>query len=363
MARLLISGYYGFDNAGDEAILQTMITQFKNMEHQVEISVFSNTPETTAKQHDVIGVDRNNLWSILKAIAKTDILISGGGSLLQEATGRMSNYYYLFMYLVAMIFRKKVVVFSHGVGPIYSKSGKKMISFFFNRVALVSVRDQRSKEELIDYGVNEDKIVVTADPVFSYDKLDQIDKTHILETYEAYHPEWPTIGFALKNDKNQCISDTFVEVIERLKQEPCNIVLLPFHFHQDVEVMDRILSKTSEKIIAIKERQTVDEMFELIKNMDVLVGIRLHALIFGAVCKTPIVGISYDPKVDALLSMMQVDKSCNIDQLDSDKLVGDIRDSLKQKAEKSKSLESRVSVYRQLLNDNNIEIEKLMNEW
>lgn len=362
MIKMLISGYYGFDNAGDEAILQTMIAQFKDMEKPVDITVLSNTPELTAKQHDVKAVNRNKLSKIIRAIWQTDILISGGGSLLQEATGRLSNYYYLAMYVIAKLFDKQVIVYSHGVGPIYSKTSKRLISFLFNRVALVSVRDDRSKDELISYGVKGDKILVTSDPVLSYDQLANKGPSHVLEGYAGYHAEWPTIGFALKNAKDRCLSDDFVKIIESLKQTPCNIVLIPFHYHQDMALLKAIQEKTSQDVILIEKKQSVDEVFEIINELDLLLGVRLHALIFAAVTKTPLVGISYDPKIDAFLNMMEEKPICTIDAIDVESIVKQIGVYLEDKDERSETLQRRVSHYRQLLQKYNEQIGNLLDK-
>ena len=82
---------------------------------------------------------------MMKAVKQNDVLISGGGSLLQESTGKLSIFYYLFIYFIAMIFRKDIVIYSQGIGPVYRKLSKKIIKFVFNRVASISVRDQASK--------------------------------------------------------------------------------------------------------------------------------------------------------------------------------------------------------------------------
>ena len=42
----------------------------------------------------------------------------------------------------------------------------------------------------------------------------------------------------------------------------------------------------------------------LIGNLDLLIGIRLHALIFAALMHVPFIGISYDPKITSFLHMI-----------------------------------------------------------
>ena len=118
MGKILISGYYGFSNAGDEAMLTAIVTSLKQQAPQVELTVISGHPEVTARLHPVKAIHRFNLWGILRAMAGTDLLLSGGGSLLQNVTSRMSLYYYLSIIGLAGLLGKKIMLFAQGIGPI-----------------------------------------------------------------------------------------------------------------------------------------------------------------------------------------------------------------------------------------------------
>ncbi len=85
--KIVISGYYGFDNVGDEAILLSMIQAFRSYDPTIEIIVLSNTPERTKLEFNVDAVNRWNIKAIFQALKGSDGLISGGGSLLQDETG------------------------------------------------------------------------------------------------------------------------------------------------------------------------------------------------------------------------------------------------------------------------------------
>ena len=93
--RIVISGYYGSKNAGDEAMLAAMIEVFLSIDKKVHITVVSANPDDTKKRHGVAAVGLTDIFAIVGAIRKADILISGGGSLLQNVTSGRSLYYYL----------------------------------------------------------------------------------------------------------------------------------------------------------------------------------------------------------------------------------------------------------------------------
>ena len=90
MSNIVISGYYGFGNAGDEAMLCAIIDAIRKEEADAHITVISGNPKETSKKHNINAVGTFSALGILKAIAHSDLVISGGGSLLQDATSLQS---------------------------------------------------------------------------------------------------------------------------------------------------------------------------------------------------------------------------------------------------------------------------------
>ena len=119
--KICISGYYGFDNFGDETILKILVENLKLINPEFEITVFSSSPEKTAENHKVRSIYTFKIPSVIKELYKTDILISGGGSLLQDVTSIKSLIYYLGVISTAKIFGKRIIMFSQGIGPINNK--------------------------------------------------------------------------------------------------------------------------------------------------------------------------------------------------------------------------------------------------
>ena len=101
MSKILISGYYGFSNAGDEAMLTAIVEGLRSEQQDVQITVLSGKPGITANKHRVQSIHRFNGWEIFRAMRKTDLLLSGGGSLLQDVTSRRSLFYYLSILMLA----------------------------------------------------------------------------------------------------------------------------------------------------------------------------------------------------------------------------------------------------------------------
>ncbi len=107
MPKVVLSGYFGFGNAGDEAILAAEVAALRQLIPQVEITVLSGNPRKTAATYNVEAEPRGNLWALCRALRRADLLISGGGSLLQDITSNRSIPYYLGVMALAKLMGKK----------------------------------------------------------------------------------------------------------------------------------------------------------------------------------------------------------------------------------------------------------------
>lgn len=142
MTKITVSGYYGFDNFGDETILFVLLNYLKSK--KFDITVFSKNPETTSKKYGIKSLNTFSFFDVVNQIRKTDFLISGGGSLLQDATSAKSLIYYLFVLFLAWFFKKKIVIFAQGIGPINSFILRKFTKFILHKADFISVRDDKS---------------------------------------------------------------------------------------------------------------------------------------------------------------------------------------------------------------------------
>ena len=161
MYKILISGYYGFHNIGDEAVLRCVTEQVRAAVPDVELTILSNDPSDTREKYQVNSIPRMKPWQVLRALWKTDMLISGGGSLLQDVTGRFSILYYLSIILIALLFRKPVYIYSQGIGPIRGKWNRRFTGRILRRVQVIAVRDTQSAQLLQEIGVPADHIAVS----------------------------------------------------------------------------------------------------------------------------------------------------------------------------------------------------------
>ncbi|MBQ9973058.1 MAG: polysaccharide pyruvyl transferase CsaB [Firmicutes bacterium] len=320
MYRILISGYYGFNNIGDESILTAVIGSLREKLPDIDITVLSQNPESTSSKYGVKAVNRKSVPAIIKAVKNCDLLISGGGSLLQDVTSRKSILYYLFIMKMAKIMRKKYFIYSQGIGPIVSEFNERLTAKVLKSASGIVVRDVQSKNLLVRIGLPAEKVVVTADPVLRIKPVGRDrGKTILEEEGLLCNSGRPLIGLAVK-ERN--LDSGFLEEIcisaERLITERnCNILLIPFHYNEDMATIEYVEDYLKEKghsdnVCAIKHKYLTDEMMSIIGNVDLLVGVRLHALIHAAIMGVPMIGISYDPKINSFLRSVGMKAMCSV---------------------------------------------------
>ena len=74
--KILISGYFGYENFGDEALLYSLIKSLINLGAKNQnITVLSNNPAVTSKQFNVKSINRWNIVDFINALLSHNILI------------------------------------------------------------------------------------------------------------------------------------------------------------------------------------------------------------------------------------------------------------------------------------------------
>ena len=313
MSRILISGYYGFSNIGDDAILKSVVGSLRDKVPDSEITVLSRDPKTTTERYGVRAVQRMNAFTILRELLRCEMLISGGGSLLQDVTSRMSILYYLAIIFLAELFGKKVFIYSQGIGPINGGFNRRLTAKLLRKADAIAVRDQKSADFLTEIGVPADKIEITADPVLRLKPVELERGKEILESVGLKKTEGQKIvGFAVRSDNT---APELLQEIEKCvrwlrdEKNTCS-VLIPFHYEMDKKVISELKARLGDGVYAIEDKHLSDEMLSIIGSLDILVGVRLHSLIYAEIMGVPSIAISYDPKIDAFMESIGRESMC-----------------------------------------------------
>ena len=284
MKKILISGYYGFDNFGDEAILGVLINHLRGN----DITVLSSNPEKTGRTHNVNSLNSFNPKLIVERLPKFDMLISGGGSLLQNVTSNKSLFYYCGLINIMASLKKDVVIFAQGIGPVKGFWGKLIVKSALKKCKYISVRDVKSQELLKSWGIESNLV---CDPIFDLN-VPTPKRTR-------------KVGIQLRKFAS-LTDELFDEIIKQvaLKFSDREIELICFQNSEDEGISKVFLNKLKKKNPTINaniiKNLTNKEVIEKVSEYDYLIGMRFHACLLGLKYGIKTLAISYDPKVETL---------------------------------------------------------------
>ncbi|MCM3338712.1 polysaccharide pyruvyl transferase CsaB [Paenibacillus sp. MER TA 81-3] len=378
VTRIALSGYYGFNNSGDEAVLLSILTALERAGEQagmkLEPVVLSGDPATTTRLYGVRAVHRMKPGDLLGAIRSCDGLISGGGSLLQDATSSKTIPYYLAVLKLAQWFRKPTFIYAQGVGPVRRESFYPYIRHVFNRSAYISVRDNESADLLTRMGLQRDRMHVVPDPVMGL-RLPEAESgdasAHAMLPVGAAQgfdeAGRPYVGVSLRFwNEDRTDMTAIADMLKRVcRAQTVHLRFLPFHGQADEEASRFVMESLKDEVklwngdmSGACDENTVEgdmgdevpygasavtgssvmslcpalehpqAMLREVSQCRVLVGMRLHSLIYAASQEIPMLGISYDPKIDQFLHRLNLTAVGSTARLDASEAADAILHSL-----------------------------------
>ncbi|KQY92077.1 polysaccharide pyruvyl transferase [Paenibacillus sp. Root52] len=373
--KLVISGYYGFRNSGDEAVLKSILTALEEESHRsgitIEPIVLSGDPESTTSMYGVRSVHRMKFKEVREAIKESDGLISGGGSLLQDATGLKSIPYYLGVIKLAQWLKKPTFIYAQGIGPVNRKIFNPMIRSVFKACKYVSVRDEQSAELLRQLGLQWNQIHVVPDPVMGLPlpesgatkksvvagsgEKPSVNEGSSVNNTPSGNTKLPVIGISVRfweSDRKE-LTAIAAGLKKLCVHKAVHLRFMPFHLPKDdeasrfvMELMGDVSSKGSE--VSITDNLTDPQlMLQEVSQCDIVIGMRLHSLIYAASQYVPPVGISYDPKIDQFMLRLDSDPVGSTSTLDADQLAKHVSKLLDQRSQWLKEHEELITELKQ----------------
>lgn len=326
--RVLISGYYGFGNSGDEAILQAVYANIQSvMDGNVEISVLSNEPEETRRRYGYHTTHRFHFRSVLQAIRKCDVLVSGGGSLLQDRTSTRSLLYYLSIIYLSELMGKKVMLYANGIGPVRKKNNRRLVRWLLNKADIITLRDENSAKELRNMGVINKRLYVTGDPVFTMDPPPKKYAKSVLERC-GMPSDVPFVvvsvrNWAGRNDLCEKMAALCDEIFQKYHK---NILFVPMQIPHDINISREVIAIMNSPACILDQQVTSEELMSVIGAADFVIAMRLHTLIFAAHMDVPFMGLVYDPKIRYYIDAFSMPNGGDVENLDLNALLKTVDD-------------------------------------
>ncbi len=293
---------------------------------QCQIKVFSFDPEFTSETHKIESINHSIVRSpikMLKAISSCDLFILGGGGLLQDESSLLNTPFWISKLLLAILFRKKTMIYANGIGPIRSMISRLLIRFVSNKAGAITVRDSNSRELLKSMGIKRE-IYTTTDPAFSLDthtsQISPIEQriksgkkfvTISLRHWFDSHPLIPvkySIRYNLASRANKTRLKHFIielaKVVDWINNDlNMDVVFVPMCPSRDNKISEYILRKVKDKSrnLCLNSYYSPREVIEIIRLSEFVIGMRLHSLIYSSIIRKPFVALIYTLKIQSFL--------------------------------------------------------------
>ena len=317
---ILILGYYGFRNNGDEAVLKSIVDSLLAKEPGLRICALSMHPKLTAAMHGIRAINRYNLPHICYELSRTKLLLTGGGSLIQDVTSTRSLIYYLFIIRLAIKFGAQNMLFANGIGPLRLTRNRASAGRLLNHIEMITVRDERSAEVLCEIGVNAPPVEITSDIAFS---LKHSDRSAGRARLKSLGIDGEYFCVAIRGWKHLNLGfekqiAEFSDYIYRVHGlSPVFITMQPVN---DEEISRRTISLMETDGCFFGAGNNLDEILGVISGARLALCMRLHTVVYAASLGTPVLGLVYDPKVKSMMDSLDQGYYMDVDNIDLGRL-------------------------------------------
>ncbi|MFN7172885.1 MAG: polysaccharide pyruvyl transferase CsaB [Fimbriimonadaceae bacterium] len=338
---ILLAGYYGCGNIGDDAMWLALTQQFEPS--AVKWTVASGVPGKTHRLFGVDAIPRKDMGEIKTAIQQSDALVFAGGSIFQDATSQRSVLYYSQLVSMAKKAGKKVILLSQGVGPLTQFFSKRWARSAFEAADLITVRDADSLRALKELGVTKQAFASS-------------DLAWLLPMPKA---EDTGMGFSVGTMKSVGVAPrvpvkgdmkVWTKFYAELMQQLFRMQVMPVLIEMDegaddalINAVDKLLDTKSPHISKLDSPLVLQQR---LRRMDAVLAVRLHAGILAAGCEVPVAFLSYDPKVTSAAKNLQAPMLPLSENLKPDRAAALVADLLKNRDQTLRNQQERVRLQR-----------------
>lgn len=355
---VLIYGWFGHENLGDELILKSIIDSVRKIDDNIEINVMGSKPKNIEKYHESINTVSTNVDLNLMSIVRTfkynplkviknlffnEYLIIGSGGALSDWNPNSTVTLFFMINLFKKVLKRPVIMLGVGAGPIIRIESKKKFREILCQVDYICLRDKDSYELLKSIGLK--NIYLTNDVVYDLKENEIFKGKKVLNNSKDVAIVIAPLLLSTEQ-KKQNYKDQMVKYILDLKNKNINCKLIPFQYNYDIDFLKDIRKEVD---IDIYE-DGLENMWLLLnelKNYDLIIGMRFHSVVLAILLNIPVLPIIYHHKVNSCVKEFSLEKVAQSigdgqnwieSDIDSEKMLNDTLYLLRNSREESNRL-------------------------
>lgn len=258
-----------------------------------------------------------------------DLVVSTGGTYLVENYSLWSAIY---DYRLTLGAGTPLVFFTQSLGPFRCPKYRRAFTDIFNRAEGIFLRDQRSRDHILELGIEPGKITLGKDAAFVIPARKVSAPAGALKIAVSVR----TLKFF--NSKSTLQGDNYVAAVTAMinlavKKFGAEVTFLstcqgiPEYWTDDTRLADEIVealpSDVRDKVSVDRRFRQPLEIIETFQHFHLVIATRMHAAILGLVAGTPVLGIAYEFKLEELFHQLELDdvrlstESMNVDDAEA----------------------------------------------
>ena len=300
-------GYYGFNNFGDELLLQASLNMLERAGiNRSEIIILSNQPDNTENIFNIKAISRWSFKALIKTLINCERLIFGGGGIFQDSTSVKSCVWYWALIKLAKLLRVKVYALGQSIGPLKTRAGKFFAKNALKDLEILQFRDEPSLT-LAANNFKLNNIISGYDLALSLDF--QTSLCHCVtspltgatrEAADISEGEYILLNLRPHRDLNKFINQA-QDILQEFNNYNNNYKIIGVAFSpEDFDLLSKLDAINIYKLYKFYNISDINNNFaSLFINAKFALGMRLHFNITAFKFNVKFHALCYDPKVEA----------------------------------------------------------------
>ncbi len=345
--QVAIAGWYGSPNLGDEASLESILRQLATLPRPPRVVVLTTQPQVTARRYAHLPIRMRtvprSVWSAetRRALRESKLFILGGGGLIQDRSSIYSLPPHAALVWLARRVGLRVMWWGQGAEPLATRLGRTLARRMvrWSTPGAISLRDEESRQILVKAGVQRAALRVTADTVLALPSAGEAELQALVRdkgltlgnvnvaiclrdlprdvsgrgpSYllpvtlrQKLDPVLASGSARRHRQKSERFYEAVAAAADHLAERyGARITFVPFWPGRDELEAEQVVRRMNSPQAAqiMRGEAPADVVEALLGAMDMVIAVRLHAMILAAAQGVPALGFSYARKVVGFLS-------------------------------------------------------------
>jgi polysaccharide pyruvyl transferase WcaK-like protein len=322
---VFLAGAFGQGNPGDEALLQA----FSRALGHLDPVASSSDPAATAAAHDVDAVERDDLGSVWRELARADAVVVAGGTIfktLHPSSGRPPLSLLRRTAALAAgtrMLRKPFALVGVGAAPVSDRTARRLTRSIVRSADLLILRDEESADHLAEAGAptpfrvgadaawtlmpvhaSADDLAAAADG--SAVVMRSVSGGHAPVELDGAGDPRPVVVALSHLAGGPELAERLAGGLRPVVESDLPVRLDPWQPDGDSELAHAVATRLDDPRVSVAEPPAdLDDAREGMEGARLVLAQRFHALVAAAGAGVPTLAVAHEPKLEGLARRLE----------------------------------------------------------